>query len=367
MANNSRALTTRQPQKQTKLITHVDKGADLSDFPGLQQTQRNLQALEQAFSLMEPGTDYGRVPGIDKPFLYKAGAERLCQVFGLILEQEDIDDSRPEEDFYRHKVVVKVYKIEKETGQQYYVGMGTGSCSSRESKYRYRWFKENELPSEMKIGLMKTIGIKDENGKINTRDVIDIQKYIDTYGIGTAKMSKFGAKFRVDNPDMADVDNTILKMAAKRARADAVQTVTGADRIFSRGEEIEDATVAQSIEDASVDGAVAVEDIDIEAEVTEKPKAQPAQKSKLAETSEETDRGKFLNKVKAYCISLGWELSGMEMQGQMKCYPNCKRFSDLSKPQRDDLLKTLAYRLDNQDNEQGTTGQTNQQEQPPLI
>ncbi len=108
-----------------------------------------------------PETDYGTIPGTNKPSLYKAGAERINKAFGVyatyeILSREEDHDRAvkytkkkklgwdkekreilweftPGESvgFYSYTVICRL--INSATGQV--VGEGIGSCSTMESKY----------------------------------------------------------------------------------------------------------------------------------------------------------------------------------------------------------------------------------------
>ncbi len=219
--------------------TKVDRPTSASmlrDYPQIQAVQRAIALVDYVFEQMEgpevvdskpkPGTgvDYGLVPGIKKPFLFKAGAERLALYFEFRVGDYEVEDcSDPDKDYFYFKVKGKVFA--KDGG---YLGMGMGSCSSRESKYAYRWIRYNELPSAFKT-----------TGDIKT----DFQAYIDANGAGSAKWQSFGTGgqyvFRVKNDLVSDLCNTVLKMAKKRCYIDAIQTVTGADRKFMRSEELE--------------------------------------------------------------------------------------------------------------------------------
>ena len=256
MAEAKTSQPTRKPQvtravatvpKQQRVVTRPTE-IDLEKFPNLMNLEQNLKLLEYAFSKMEPGVDYGTVPGITKPFLKIPGTERLQQVFGLRLELEDTDLSAPEQDYFRHKIIAKAFYTDKETGEMVYLGMGVGTCSTRESKYRYRWLSPKEIPTQLKAGMTVTL----TNHKTNELyETIDMQKWVDANGAGSAKMSKFGLRCRFPNEDTADLDNTVIKQAAKRARADVVQNVTGAHRMFARTEDVEavglDAVVAAEV------------------------------------------------------------------------------------------------------------------------
>jgi len=112
------------------------------------------------------------------------------------------------------------------TGHVY--GEGVGSCSTLESRYRYR-NAERICPNCGRPTIIK--------GRVE-------------YGGGWLCFQKkggCGAKFtdqdpaltsqatgRVENPDIADIYNTVLKMAKKRALIDATLTATAASDIFTQ-------------------------------------------------------------------------------------------------------------------------------------
>jgi hypothetical protein len=121
--------------------------------------QKELSTL--ITTALVPETDYGTIPGTNKPSLYKAGAERINKAFGvyatyeILSREEDHDrtvkytkkkklgwdkDKRevlweftPGESvgFYSYTVICR--PINSATGQV--VGEGIGSCSTMESKY----------------------------------------------------------------------------------------------------------------------------------------------------------------------------------------------------------------------------------------
>jgi hypothetical protein len=315
---------------------------DLKKFPQLEQLHHDLELMELAFSEMKPGVDYGTFEGIDKPMLYKPGFERLALIFNLHIKFEDEDDSNPQMDFYRHKVTSRAYRYDPQTGQEFEVGMGLGTCSSKESKYRYRWAKAEQIPSNMKAGMAKTIKNK-KTGEMY--EVVDVQHWIDAYGFGSAKMTKFGARFRMDNPDVADIDNTVASQAKKRSYCDCIKTVTGADRKFAdAGDVLNDPVKAQQVADGVVEGEV-VEDIVDPEDVTEAPvqaKAEPVKKAEPAKSKETLDK-EFIAMVIAFCKEFNLRNPAGDAYQLpptiMGKYPHAKSSLDLSTAQRKDLLK----------------------------
>lgn len=99
------------------------------------------QAAEQArwlremlHSVLEPGTDYGQIPGTDgKPTLLKAGAEMLILAAGLAFNQKRVDD----EDAREHRGVT--YRCEvTQRGHDAVMAVCEGYAGYDESRFVYR-------------------------------------------------------------------------------------------------------------------------------------------------------------------------------------------------------------------------------------
>jgi len=178
---------------------------------------------------MKEGEDYGKIPGIDKPSLFQPGADKLSELYGLA-------PTFPDERTIRNvdwSLVPPLFDYEvtcvllsKRTGAV--VAEGKGSCSSYEAKYRWRDAKRT-CPN------------------CNQPSII---KGNEKYGGGWvcwAKRGGCGAKFgdgdqaiegqvigRIPNEDIADIKNTILKMAQKRAKIAAVLAATRSSGVFTQ-------------------------------------------------------------------------------------------------------------------------------------
>ena len=192
--------------------------------------------------VLHPGIDFGMIPGTNtKAVLLKPGAEKLAAFFGLTVTYEIIEKitdwtghEHGEPFFYYH------YKT-KLLRQGLVAGEGEGSCNSWETKYRYRK-SERVCPACGAEAIIK--------GKAE-------------YGGGWicfAKKGGCGAKYkdgdpeienqptgRVPNPDVADIVNTIQKMAQKRALVAAVLNATNASDWFTQDVEdyVTDATYTE--------------------------------------------------------------------------------------------------------------------------
>ena len=201
-------------------ITTIEQIQPLS----VAQIKAQVQTIQQVMEgVMKDGTHYGKIPGCgDKPALLKAGAEKLCMTFRLDPEYEITQ----ERDGDHLTITSKCTLHYIPNGAR--MGSGMGSCSSREAKYAYR-SAVRKCPTCGAEAIIK--------GKAE-------------YGGGWlcyGKKGGCGAKFvdsdaliagqqmgRVENEDLADQYNTVLKMANKRSLIAAVLNVTAASDIFTQ-------------------------------------------------------------------------------------------------------------------------------------
>lgn len=168
-----------------------------------------IQGLMKA--VMRSGEHYGTIPGCgDKPTLLKGGAEKLLLAFRLRPQfaVEVIDLPRG------HREVRVVCTLRTASGA--ILGQGVGSCSTMESKYRYR---------------SESTGREVPKSYWATRDA-------NLLGGPEFSAKKFDGRWvivhRVESNDLADAYNTILKMGKKRSLVDAVITATAASDIFTQ-------------------------------------------------------------------------------------------------------------------------------------
>lgn len=174
---------------------------------------------EAAETAMTDGVDFGKVPGTDKPTLLKPGAEKLGVLFQLDIQLHNEKIWAGDHLTVNSKATV----FHAPTGAR--LGSGEGMCTTREKKYAKR--RQNlKCP---------------ECGK----EAVLLSKKPDEGYFCWRKKDGCGAQFprdderltgqvvgEIDNPDLADTWNTVLKMAEKRARVDAVLAVTGASALF---------------------------------------------------------------------------------------------------------------------------------------
>lgn len=170
------------------------------------RAQVNLvQEVMQA--VMKEGTHFGKIPGTPKPSLWKPGAEVLAATFRIAVSYRVEDLST--DDAVRYRVVA----IGTHQTSGTVLGEGVGEASSDEEKYKWR----------------KASGIREFEATPPNRRRLK-------FGFDRQKREEYDTKQVRTEP--ADVANTILKMAAKRAQVAMTLNVTAASDIFTQ--DIED-------------------------------------------------------------------------------------------------------------------------------
>lgn len=174
--------------------------------------------------VMKEGEHYGIIPGCgNKPALLKPGAEKLMLTFRFS-NDVDVEIIEMANNHREYRVKVTLFAP---NGQR--LGTGIGSCSTMESKYRYRGgaieITNTPVPSSY--------------WDIRKEDPVKAQEMLGGKGFTAKKndngkwmVAKQGQKVEYDNP--ADHFNTCLKMAKKRGLVDAVLTSTAASDIFTQ-------------------------------------------------------------------------------------------------------------------------------------
>lgn len=148
-------------------------------------------------AVMRPDTHYGVIPGCKQPSLYKAGSEVLLTTFRIAVSVRVEDLSTADCIRYR------VYTTGTHQSSGIVVGEGIGECSSDEEKYKWR----------------KCYNKKEFDATPEARRRIKYGKSWEDMQVRT---------------EPADLANTVLKMAKKRAQIDLTLTATAASDIFTQ-------------------------------------------------------------------------------------------------------------------------------------
>jgi hypothetical protein len=250
MVGNKAAAPVPAEMEEATLLDRIveeqakQKAAIASRYQPVMSTKdlidREKQIQYLVDHIMIDGVDYGWMPGTKplraapgeyqaKPSLFKAGAERVAAFFGYAPDYriDEVIEAWTGEEYgeplFYYRVKCSLLK------DNFPVGQGIGSASSWESKYRYR-------KGERKCPECR------ESGSI-IRD-----KYATSGGwVCLKSKGGCGTKFpdpcpeiedqnieKVPNPDVADVVNTIQKMAQKRAYVAATLSATGLSARFTQ-------------------------------------------------------------------------------------------------------------------------------------
>lgn len=227
-----------------------------------EMVQRRSIIAQLVKELLVEGVDYGTLPGTNqKPFLMKPGAEKMISVFGLeprLDHAKEVVDWTGEghggEPFFCYEYQFSLLRDGR------VMGVGIGSANSWESKYRYRWVADAELPPQyasIKHSLksrddsewvFKFALEKGETSGAYGKPPEYWQKFHDAIANGEAttamKATKSGRElaaivipaksFRIPNPDIADIVNTLQKMGQKRAYIQATLMALGLSEFFTQ-------------------------------------------------------------------------------------------------------------------------------------
>lgn len=219
MTMNDTAVTVA-PQPSSMALTFV--------MTPQEARQRLVQLQEFVRDVMIPGTDYGVIPGTssDKPTLFQPGAEKLNEIYGLastVLVTNRIEIWEGNGFFHYEVSCTLTLK-----GTDVVVATGLGSCNSKEGRYRWR-DAGRKCPHCQSTAIIK--------GKAE-------------FGGGWLCFRKKGgcgatfndndpaivgqAQGKVENDDVFSLTNTILKMAAKRAKVAATLSATRSSALFTQ-------------------------------------------------------------------------------------------------------------------------------------
>lgn len=148
--------------------------------------------------VLEPGVDYGLHPGTRSQALKDPGANTIINAFGCYPKAEVLYREVSGE---RISYVIDIALVSRDDGLV--KATGCGAASTTETKYGYRWVTEPESYGYDRVNLRK-------------------------------KSQGQGIVYRIVNPEWSELENTILKMARKRAEVDAAMGLPGVSRFMAK-------------------------------------------------------------------------------------------------------------------------------------
>jgi hypothetical protein len=220
--NNGEALMHDSPGALTQ---YQPEAVELS----VDEIVRKVEKVrEVAARVMKEDIHFGTIPGTQKPTLYKPGAEILGLTFMMSPKYEG--ERNPIDLASGHReYIIRCDMYHKVTGR--FLGSGVGSCSTMESKYRFRQ------------GPVEPTGkqVPSEYWDYRKSDPKKAQELIGGKGFSTKKIDGKWQICRagevVENPNISDTYNTVLKIGAKRAYIDATLKATAASEVYTQDQE----------------------------------------------------------------------------------------------------------------------------------
>ena len=183
----------------------------IADWKSVVAQVKAVQEVMKA--VMKEGVHYGIIPGTDKPSLYKPGSEVLLSAFKIAVKPQvrEIRDG--------NHITYQIDCVGEHITSGLVIGIGLGEASTAEEKYAWRSTvcdEEYDATPEDRRRVKWNKGKRGYNGKPDE--------------------PAWSVKQVRTNP--ADIANTVLKMAKKRAQIDLCLTGLAASDCFTQ--DIED-------------------------------------------------------------------------------------------------------------------------------
>src|SRR3990167_4021440 len=216
----------------------------VADMLPVIELKRRFQAVMEAKrTIMVDGVDYAVIPGTLKPSLLQPGGEKLSVLFRL---SPSFTTRAINLDGDHREYLTTCTLTHGPSGTIW--ATADGLCTTMEKKYRWRE-SQRKCPNCGKESIIK--GRKEfgggwvcfaKNGGCGS-------KWAD--GSGVIESQSVG---KIENPDIADMYNTCLKMAAKRAFMAAVKLATASSDHFTQDmEDFTDVSVHDSDAESPID------------------------------------------------------------------------------------------------------------------
>lgn len=188
------------PQTNENDTMSIINNINLNQVTQQLQTIKKFQAVVQ--QTLQKDQDYGVIAGTGKPTLLKPGAEKLLMILGMTSEYDIIEKIVDyDKGFFSYTVKSQLFKGGK------LITEGFGSANTREERYRKNQYDANHRKSW------------------------DGKSYQDPYTL----------------------NNTVLKMAKKRAQIDATLTVSSLSNVFTQDlEDMQDMVQKETTETMGV-------------------------------------------------------------------------------------------------------------------
>jgi hypothetical protein len=199
LTQDGRLPSHEEEHSEMNEMTIADARAPKSVAEVLGQVQLIQQVMHK---VMKEGVHYGVIPGTQAKSLWKPGAELLATTFRIAPHYETEDLSTDDE------VTLRVKCIGIHQGSGIKLGEGLGQASSSEEKWKWKRASRSEF------------------------EQTPIERRRTKYGYNKTERKEY--EIQQVRVEVADIANTVLKMACKRAQIAMTLTVLAAADLFSQ-------------------------------------------------------------------------------------------------------------------------------------
>lgn len=203
--NNTTAVAAYEPGPEVENKIAVRPSWTIETFQenvDREQAMRKILQKYMADAMIKDHHYYSFKDG-DKPALTQEGAHSICSLMKAFFgPPENEKEYHPDGHL---SVTSRIQVFNTDTGAL--LATGDGICTTRESKYSYRWVWDNEVPAGVDVSQLKSKS-------------------------GTKRDGKKWTQYQMPNQDLPDLYNTVLKMAVKRAKVAAVRQLPLVSELF---------------------------------------------------------------------------------------------------------------------------------------
>lgn len=201
-------MTTDMIPQELPIVANPDRPLTVQEV-----SAQSLVIHRILTQVMVEGIHYGKIEGTDKPTLLQPGAEKICATFRLAPKYDVEDLSEPHSNLFRYRVKCSIHTIR----DGYFVGSAVGEASTAEEKYQWQRAVCQEQWDEA--------------------DPAQRRKKWQRDGSFILQVQRNGA----------DLANTCLKMATKRALISATRCATACSDLLDV--DLDDEAVADLVKE----------------------------------------------------------------------------------------------------------------------
>lgn len=234
------AIAVAEPVAPAPQLPAAHSDRAISGWLSTDEILRRKEMIATVYkSVMKPDEHYGAsFPGDKKKNLLKPGADVLLMTFQLYPDVE-VEERNFDGDHREYRITAYIKRI----SDGLVVAVGVGTCTTKETKYRYRK-GQRKCPTCEQPAIIKTNGGRNPGGYWCVPDKGGCGA---NFNPGDPQIEGQDVG-KIENPDPADCWNTCLKIGKKRAVVDGTITATGCSDLFTQ--DIEDLSAKIDAEEA---------------------------------------------------------------------------------------------------------------------